>query len=212
MNSHEVELNDVSSFYWLSFVSNLRHGPPKPHSNTVPMRESKIGYTCRLCFDTSKLANTSDETNPIRVLHVQNPRHVQRVLSHHILARVLNCKRPRDCHVWLPCLSRSLSNPISHTLLSPIKPPNQRERLSETLIDQTNLHRAAAMASSSRVLLCFSLFIALCFSGIHADEAESKEFVLTLDSSNFSDTVSKHDFVVVEFYAPWYKKIRISFF
>ncbi|KAK9945823.1 hypothetical protein M0R45_011319 [Rubus argutus] len=59
------------------------------------------------------------------------------------------------------------------------------------------------MASSSRVLLCFSLFIALCFSGIHADEAESKEFVLTLDSSNFSDTVSKHDFVVVEFYAPW---------
>ncbi|XP_062020071.1 protein disulfide-isomerase-like [Rosa rugosa] len=57
--------------------------------------------------------------------------------------------------------------------------------------------------ASSRVLLCFSLLVALCFTAIHADEADSKEFVLTLDSSNFSDTVSKHDFVVVEFYAPW---------
>lgn len=38
---------------------------------------------------------------------------------------------------------------------------------------------------------------------ISADEAEGKEFVLTLDHTNFSDTISKHNFIVVEFYAPW---------
>lgn len=34
--------------------------------------------------------------------------------------------------------------------------------------------------------------------------AEDTEFVLTLDHSNFSETVGKHGFIVVEFYAPWY--------
>ncbi|CAI9758350.1 unnamed protein product [Fraxinus pennsylvanica] len=33
--------------------------------------------------------------------------------------------------------------------------------------------------------------------------AEEGEKVLTLDHSNFSEVVSKHDFIVVEFYAPW---------
>ncbi|CAA6657194.1 unnamed protein product [Spirodela intermedia] len=33
--------------------------------------------------------------------------------------------------------------------------------------------------------------------------AEDPSFVLTLDSSNISETVSKHPFIVVEFYAPW---------
>lgn len=51
---------------------------------------------------------------------------------------------------------------------------------------------------SISVLLVFSL-IALSLTGIYAE----KEFVLTLDHSNFNETVSKHDFVVVEFYAPW---------
>lgn len=62
------------------------------------------------------------------------------------------------------------------------------------------------MASSA--LIRFFLFASLLFSAsffeIYAEEAEAKEFVVTLDNSNFSDVVSKHNFIVVEFYAPWY--------
>ncbi|KAE9603933.1 hypothetical protein Lal_00002388 [Lupinus albus] len=51
-----------------------------------------------------------------------------------------------------------------------------------------------------KLSICF-LFFAFSLTQIFADE--SKEFVLTLDHSNFTDIVSKHDFIVVEFYAPW---------
>ncbi|XP_059599340.1 protein disulfide-isomerase-like [Vitis vinifera] len=37
---------------------------------------------------------------------------------------------------------------------------------------------------------------------ISAVKDEAREFVLTLAHSNFSDIVSKHDFIVLEFYAP----------
>ncbi|KAJ6306975.1 hypothetical protein OIU78_022140 [Salix suchowensis] len=38
---------------------------------------------------------------------------------------------------------------------------------------------------------------------ISTGEDGYKEYVLTLDHSNFTETVTKHDFIVVEFYAPW---------
>ncbi|XAR62812.1 Protein disulfide-isomerase [Bertholletia excelsa] len=38
---------------------------------------------------------------------------------------------------------------------------------------------------------------------MESEEVPSKEFVLTLDQSNFTETVAKHDFIVVDFYAPW---------
>lgn len=68
--------------------------------------------------------------------------------------------------------------------------------------------------ASSRSILAFVLTIACCMTAtISAEEgAESKEFVLTLDHSNFSDTVSKHNFIVVEFYAPWYTFDFSSFY
>ncbi|XP_022879511.1 protein disulfide-isomerase-like [Olea europaea var. sylvestris] len=43
----------------------------------------------------------------------------------------------------------------------------------------------------------------LALFNVSAFAAEEGEKVLTLDHSNFTDTVSKHNFIVVEFYAPW---------
>lgn len=68
---------------------------------------------------------------------------------------------------------------------------------------------------ASRVSICFVVFAVCLFAssltriGAEESESESKEFVLTLDRSNFSETVSKHDFIVVEFYAPWYYNHQI---
>nr|BAG16714.1 protein disulfide isomerase [Glycine max] len=59
---------------------------------------------------------------------------------------------------------------------------------------------------AGRVSTCFFFVFALSLLlpfQISAEESSEKEFVLTLDHSNFHDTVSKHDFIVVEFYAPW---------
>lgn len=46
--------------------------------------------------------------------------------------------------------------------------------------------------------LTFFAFLVVCFAVTFA-----KEYVLTLDAANFADEVKKHDFIVVEFYAPW---------
>lgn len=47
------------------------------------------------------------------------------------------------------------------------------------------------------------LLLSLFASSVRSEETETKEFVLTLDHSNFTETINKHDFIVVEFYAPW---------
>ncbi|CAI0626246.1 unnamed protein product [Linum tenue] len=68
---------------------------------------------------------------------------------------------------------------------------------------------------ASRVSILFFVSALVLIGAVSAaEEAESKEFVLTLDHTNFTDTVAKHDFIVVEFYAPWYNKrfrIRLLF-
>lgn len=51
------------------------------------------------------------------------------------------------------------------------------------------------------LLVAVALVAVLSVSPAVAEEEVEK--VLTLDHSNFSDIVSKHDFIVVEFYAPW---------
>ncbi|KAL3630234.1 Thioredoxin-like domain [Castilleja foliolosa] len=54
----------------------------------------------------------------------------------------------------------------------------------------------------NRGLLVVFVVLAAALSSSVAS-AEEVEKVLTLDHTNFSDTISKHDFIVVEFYAPW---------
>ena len=64
------------------------------------------------------------------------------------------------------------------------------------------------MAAS--LVLLFTLLLAGSFllpgpSLVEAEAAaELGEAVLTLDASNFSEVVAQHQFIVVEFYAPWY--------
>ncbi|KAJ4879620.1 Protein disulfide isomerase-like 1-1 [Raphanus sativus] len=52
-------------------------------------------------------------------------------------------------------------------------------------------------------ILVLSLFASFVRSEETAAATETKEFVLTLDHTNFTETINKHDFIVVEFYAPW---------
>ncbi|GAV71959.1 Thioredoxin domain-containing protein/Thioredoxin_6 domain-containing protein [Cephalotus follicularis] len=63
--------------------------------------------------------------------------------------------------------------------------------------------KAMAFKASILFTVCVYALTASCLTAISGEESESKEFVLTLDQSNFTDSVAKHNFIVVEFYAPW---------
>lgn len=54
--------------------------------------------------------------------------------------------------------------------------------------------------------VCLVVVLLATVGKIQAEEkkAGKDEVVITLDHSNFDDVVSKHDFILVEFYAPWY--------
>ena len=59
------------------------------------------------------------------------------------------------------------------------------------------------------LVLPFTILLAgVLLSGPVLAEVETAvelgEVVLTLDASNFSEVVAKRQFIVVEFYAPWY--------
>ncbi|KAJ6735828.1 PROTEIN DISULFIDE ISOMERASE [Salix viminalis] len=56
---------------------------------------------------------------------------------------------------------------------------------------------------ASKVSLWSCVFVFSLAVAISTGEDGYKEYVLTLDHSNFTETVTKHDFIVVEFYAPW---------
>ncbi|KAF9682632.1 hypothetical protein SADUNF_Sadunf05G0129100 [Salix dunnii] len=56
---------------------------------------------------------------------------------------------------------------------------------------------------ASKVLLWSCVFFSSLAVALSTGEDGYKEYVLTLDHSNFTETVTKHDFIVVEFYAPW---------
>ncbi|PSS30226.1 Protein disulfide-isomerase [Actinidia chinensis var. chinensis] len=58
----------------------------------------------------------------------------------------------------------------------------------------------ASRVSAGHVFVFFS-WILILFSV--SASAEEVDHVLTLDQSNFTETVNKHNFIVVEFYAPW---------
>jgi len=58
----------------------------------------------------------------------------------------------------------------------------------------------------SRVPIYALLLLLLVFSATAEEttgDVAEESAVLTLDSSNFSEVISKHSFIVVEFYAPW---------
>lgn len=74
---------------------------------------------------------------------------------------------------------------------------------------QTHTHTDTAMNIDSEFKLWATLFLCmlvpfLCNAGLVSAEEGEHVRVLTLDHSNFTDIVSKHNLIVVKFYAPWY--------
>ena len=96
---------------------------------------------------------------------------------------------------WTPIYSRRTCT-HTHLLLSlslETRSFRERERVS----------MASFRVSNVLLMYAFVILSSIVFLISSASE-EGKEYVLTLDRSNFSEIVSKHNFIVVEFYAPWY--------
>ena len=58
------------------------------------------------------------------------------------------------------------------------------------------------MSVSKRTTIVLALTALLAFNAVLAAEVE--EGVLILTDSNFDEEVAKHDYLLVEFYAPWW--------
>ena len=54
----------------------------------------------------------------------------------------------------------------------------------------------------TKIYLVFALAAILAISSVHSAEVE--EGVLILTDSNFDEELAKYDFLLVEFYAPWW--------
>ncbi|KAB2097890.1 hypothetical protein ES319_A01G201400v1 [Gossypium barbadense] len=104
----------------------------------------------------------------------------------------------------LPFVCHSLFKLLSSLLKSSVNLRDRTDQKKKKKKKKVKVYYSFAIMARS-VCVWFALAAIVCsLSAISAEESsESKEFVLTLDHSNFTDTVSKHDFIVVEFYAPW---------
>jgi protein disulfide-isomerase A1 len=50
---------------------------------------------------------------------------------------------------------------------------------------------------------CLFVFLALCGVLAQNEESGGKDHVIELDESNFDEELSKHEYLLIEFYAPW---------
>lgn len=66
----------------------------------------------------------------------------------------------------------------------------------------SDLWLGSAMAISKFRIVFFLLASILLCSTVKCEEEEASA-VIVLDNSNFTEVVETHDFIVVEFYAPW---------